>query len=244
MLLSSTNPGIALGGLWIRLRSAVAGALLGLRAVRNGTQARSTADRSAPDAADPSSRTEMPALDELRRRLGDGDAQAFEQIFRRLSEPIFRYVCGMVSDEALADDLTQDTFAKLWSIRDRMDEIDSLRSYLFQMARNRVYNHHRETRTRRDNRAQLKEDTSGTSSAVPPDQSLDAELFRSLLEQWIEELPARQREALTLRRQEDLGHEEIADIMDIAPSTVNNHLTRAMKRLRDRLREHRSDLPS
>lgn len=202
------------------------------------------ADRPAADAAPPASRSETPSLDVLRRRLGDGDAQAFEQVFRRLSEPIFRYVCGMVSDEALADDLTQDTFAKLWSIRNRMDEVDSLRAYVFRMARNRVYNHHREDRTRRDNRARLQAETSGASSAVRPDQALDADLLRALLEQWIEELPPRQREALTLRRQKNLGHDEIADIMDIAPSTVNNHLTRAMEHLRNRLHEHRSDLPS
>ncbi len=189
---------------------------------------------SRPDASEPS-------LDALKNRLGRDDEAAFERIFRRLSEPVFRFVCGMVQDEALAHDITQDTFAKLWSIRDRMDTVDSLRAYVFQMARNRVYNHQRNEQVRRDNQEHL-QDAHPDSSPPSPDNTLDADMLRSMLEEWIDELPARQREALTLRRQNDLTHEEIADVMDISANTVNNHIVRAMKFLRGRLREHRPDL--
>jgi len=168
---------------------------------------------------------------------------AFEAIFRRLSEPVFRYVCGMVSDESLAHDLTQDTFAKLWTVRDRMASVESLRGYVFRMARNRVYNQHRDARTRRENRTQLQKNTPDASPPAP-DEVVDADLLRDHLQDWIGNLPDRQREALTLRRQQDLGHDEIADLMDIAPSTVNNHIARALKQLRERLHEHRSDLRS
>ena len=201
----------------------------------------STDPTSPPDAPSSSGPDEDPPLDTLRRRLGDGDETAFERIFRRLSTSVFRFVCGMVQDEALAHDITQDTFAKLWTIRDRMDTVDSLQAYVFQMARHRVYNHQRDQQVRRDNAATL-EATRPDATPPSPDQSLDADLLRALLERWIGELPDRQREALLLRRQEDLSHDEIAEAMDIAPSTVNNHLVRAMKALRGRLREHRPDL--
>jgi len=182
-------------------------------------------------------------IDALRSRFGTGDEAAFEQIFRRLSEPVFRFVRGMVQDEALAHDLTQDTFAKLWAVRDRMETVDSLRAYVFQMARNRVYNQQRDERTRRDNRARLDE-ASAHASPPSPDTALDTDMLRSRLETWIDELPDRQREALTLRRRSDLSHEEIADVMGISPNTVNNHIVRAMKHLRSRLHDHRPDLLS
>jgi RNA polymerase sigma-70 factor (ECF subfamily) len=180
-------------------------------------------------------------METLRDRVGTGDEEAFEDLFRRLSEPVFRFVCGMVQDEALAHDITQDTFAKLWSIRDRMDAVDSLRAYLFRMARNRVYNHQRDQQVRRDNEEHLR-DAHPNASPPPPDQALDADMLRSLLEQWIGELPDRQREALALRRQNNLSHDEIANIMDVSPNTVNNHIVRAMRRLRSRLHDHRPDL--
>jgi RNA polymerase sigma-70 factor (ECF subfamily) len=183
------------------------------------------------------------SLDTLRERLGQDDAAAFEAIFRRLSEPIFRFVCGMVQDESLAHDLTQDTFARLWSVRDRMDDVDALRPYVYQIARNRVYNQQRDAKVRRDNRAHL-QDTHSNSQPPSPDTTLDVDMLRSMIEQWIDELPDRQQEALTLRRQDHLSHDEIAEVMGISPKTVNNHLVRAMKTLRRRLHDHRPDLLS
>jgi RNA polymerase sigma-70 factor (ECF subfamily) len=196
--------------------------------------------RSASAHGDSTTAAEPP-LDALRRRLGAGDADAFEQVFRRLSTAVFRFVCGMVQDEALAHDLTQDTFAKLWSVRDRMDEVDSLRAYVFQMARHRVYNQQRDERVRRDHEDEV-QDLHASSTPPAPDRQLDADMLESALERWVDELPDRQREALCLRRQEQLSHDEIADVMDISPSTVNNHLVRAMQHLRSRLRDYRPEL--
>ena len=200
-------------------------------------------DAPPTDASPKTSSPEDLPLDALQERLERGDETAFEHIFRRLSEPIFRFVCSMVQDEALAHDLTQDTFAKLWSIRDRLDTISSLRSYVFQMARHRVYNHQRTEEVRRDNQAELKE-LHPDASPPAPDRTLDAQMLQELLEEWVEELPTRQREALSLRRQDHLSHDEIAEVMDISPKTVNNHLVRAMKHLRRRLHNHRPDLRS
>jgi len=199
--------------------------------------------RSAGTRGHPSPPAGNCSLETLQKRLATADPDAFEAIFRRLSEPVFRYVRRMVPDDAQAHDITQDTFAKLWSMHERISSVDSLRAYVFRMARNRVYNQQREERTRRNNRVQLREHTTRPASPAP-DQALDADLLRERLDEWIEELPDRQREALTLRRQQELSHDEIGAIMDISPSTVNNHIVRALKHLRNRLREYRPDLLS
>jgi RNA polymerase sigma-70 factor (ECF subfamily) len=195
---------------------------------------RSPAPRPEPSAEDGS-------LDAPQKRLADADAQAFETIFRRLSEPVFRYVRRMVSDDAQAHDITQDTFAKLWSMREQVASVDSLRAYVFRMARNRVYNQQRNERTRRKHHAQLQEEPPHATPSAP-DQVLDADLLEERLHDWIEDLPNRQRETLTLRRQQGLSHDEIAAIMDISPHTVNNHIVRALQQLRKRLRAYRPDL--
>jgi RNA polymerase sigma-70 factor (ECF subfamily) len=205
------------------------------------TSVSSTPEGTTADPSVQSGGDDEAGLDQLQSRLGTGDEEAFERIFRRLSAPVFRFVCGMVEDEALAHDLTQDTFAKLWAIRDRMEDVDSLRAYVFQMARNRVYNQQRDEQVRRDNKAELRA-SAAHASPTAPDTALDTDMLRSRLENWINELPDRQREALTLRRQSDLSHEEIAQVMDISPNTVNNHIVRAMQHLRSRLRDHRPDL--
>lgn len=203
-----------------------------------------SAERTGPDGqnhvASTSPRPEG-SLERLRQRLCRSDRDAFEQVFRRLSKRVFRFVRGMISSDAVAYDITQDTFAKLWAARETLSEVDSLRGYIFQMARHRVYNTLRDERVRRSNEEMLQH---GDFDATPPapDDLLDAEQLRALLDRWISDLPPRQREALTLRRIDGLSHEAIADLMNISPHTVNNHIVRAMERLRERLRTHRPDL--
>jgi RNA polymerase sigma-70 factor (ECF subfamily) len=219
-----------------RVVSLLVFALSGTRAsaVREASSARSESTSETADEVD---------LEALKTRLGAGDTDAFERIFRCLSESVFRFVCGMVQDEARAHDITQDTFATLWTIRDRMDEVDSLRAYVFQMARNQVYNQQRDEKTRREYDEDLR-DFHEASSPPSPAQNTDAAMLQATLEEWIDELPDRQQEALCLRRQENLSHQEIAEIMGISPSTVNNHIVRAMKHLRSRLQKHRPGLLS
>ncbi|MES3631015.1 MAG: sigma-70 family RNA polymerase sigma factor [Longimonas sp.] len=181
------------------------------------------------------------AIDALCERLRASDRDAFKTVFCQLSPRIFRFVRGMVASDEKARDITQETFTKLWSIRTELDDVDSLTAYVFQMARNRVYNLQRDEQTRRTHETAVPSDALGGAPPAP-DAELDADLLRTLLDRWIDELPARQREALTLRRIDGMTHEAIADIMEISPNTVNNHIVRALDHLRARLREHRPDL--
>ncbi|MDX1638495.1 MAG: sigma factor-like helix-turn-helix DNA-binding protein, partial [Balneolaceae bacterium] len=66
-----------------------------------------------------------------------------------------------------------------------------------------------------------------------------------LFEAWIEELPRQQQRAFELSRFEGLTHEEIAEVMEIAPRTVNNHIVAALKTLKERyerLKERRRNV--
>jgi len=175
--------------------------------------------------------------------IARSDASAFEKLFRRLSDQVFRYVRSMTGSDATADDVTQDTFARLWSRREHLDEVDNLPAYIFQIARRQVYNLHRDQRVRRENEAQLHD---RELAALPdrPDAGVDTEILQQMLDAWIDELPDRQREAITLSRMDGLSHDAIADVMDISPHTVNAHIVKAMKHLRSRLKEHRPDLLS
>ena len=141
----------------------------------------------------------------------------------------------MTGSDATAHDVVQETFAKLWTVRPSLDDVDALEPYVFQIARRRVYNLHRNERVRRNNEAMLDEEDLG-STPPSPDQEVNTELLRRLLHRWIDELPERQREALCLRRLDGLSHDAIADVMGISTNTVNTHLVRAMEHLRSRLR--------
>lgn len=173
----------------------------------------------------------------LCRRLKASDRDAFERVFRRLHDRIFRYIRTLTKSEGTARDITQDVFVRLWEAREGLDPTRSLEAYVYRMARNRVYNHQRNRRTRANKHAHMQAATDAPErSPQLPDSKLNADVLESNMQAWIGELPDRQREALTLSRFEGLSHQEVAAIMDISPRTVNNHIVSALKTLRARIR--------
>ena len=188
----------------------------------------------------------MPDADDFSewcRRLRASDRAAYAAVFEALYEPLFRYVRSLTTDRAVARDLTQDVFVRLWDARESLDPSQSLKAYLYRTARNLAYNHHRNAETRSEKEDDIRRDANVQPSApTPPDAAAEGEWLEEHLRSWIADLPTRQREALVLSRFEGLSHDQIAEVMDISPRTVNNHIVRALKRLRDHVDDYEPDL--
>lgn len=173
-------------------------------------------------------------LQTLCRRLRASDRTALEELFRRMREPLLRYVRAIVGDAPVAHDLVQDVFLDLWLRRTTLDPTLPLRPYLYRMARNRALRHLRDERRRDRKRAELLP-REPTVEPLQPDTRLEFHQLEALLARWLHELPERQREVLMLSRWHGLSHREIAQVMGISPRTVNNHMLRALETLRRRL---------
>lgn len=153
-------------------------------------------------------------------------------------DQLIRYADSIVRDPDVAADILQEVYAHLWEIRDRIDENKSLKALLYRMTRNRGINHVRAKRSVRLDELDPADQPS-EEMELPGDESAgeeSGELQRKIYE-WIETLPLRQREAFELSRFEGLDHHEIADVMECAPRTVNNHIVSALGTLRNQLSE-------
>lgn len=173
------------------------------------------------------------------RHIKASDREAFEAVFEALHDPLARYALQITGRKTAAQDIVQYAFTSLWGMREELDPRESLEALLFRIVRNRAYNTERDRRTRATKRDELKHGT----EPVQPDAGaqMDADRLAADLRSWMAELPDRQREALALSRFEGLSHEAIADVMEISPRTVNNHIVRALKKLRRWVRSHHAD---
>jgi RNA polymerase sigma-70 factor (ECF subfamily) len=176
------------------------------------------------------------------RRLAASDRDAYAEVFEALYDPLFRYVQSITKDAAAARDVTQDVFVRLWDVRDRLDPSQSLEAYLYRTARNLAYNHERDRATKTDKADDVRRSNARPAVPPPPDVAMEGERLESALRAWIADLPERQREAIVLSRFEGLSHDQIAEVMDIAPRTVNNHIVRALERLRRRVQDYKPTL--
>jgi RNA polymerase sigma-70 factor (ECF subfamily) len=170
------------------------------------------------------------------RRIAASDRRAFEELFRATHGALVQYAFTITRNTTASLDLLQEVFTKIWEIRHTLDPERSLKALLYRMVRNLAFNHYRDTKSqdaKRDSMADL-----DIPAAERTDETVDAVLLETRLRGWIAELPDRQREALTFSRFDGLSHEEIAAMMDISPRTVNNHLVKALKHIRDRVRAY------
>lgn len=174
------------------------------------------------------------------RRIRDSDPDAFEALYGALYDGLLRYAHSLVQREATAQDVVQQAFMEVWDMRDRLDPDQSLKALLYRIVRNRAYNQKRNEKNRRSKREEIKRETGPPQDN--PQHAIDAEQLERNLNDWIDALPERQQEALRLSRFDNLSHDEVAEVMGISPRTVNNHIVRALRRLREQVQAYDSSL--
>jgi RNA polymerase sigma-70 factor (ECF subfamily) len=182
-----------------------------------------------PTALDP---TALDPYPEWTRRLRASDQSALAAVFHEAHDALVAYARRMLADASQARDVVQVAFIRLWEHRLTLDPERSIRAWLFRTVRNEALTRLRDAR----NQARSLElwDEPLQWRAPQPEALLDESELGQAVQRWLDELPERQREAVRLSRFEGLSHEEIAEVMAIAPRTVNNHIVRGLQTLRAR----------
>lgn len=169
--------------------------------------------------------------------LRNGSPVAFEQLFARYSQKLYRFSFSYLKSETEAEEIVQDVFMKLWENRNKLRNETSFQSYLFTIAFNAIRKHF--NRKNRDER--FRSDLLETISEENPslENHPDFEALLSKLDQLIDEMPLRRKEIFLKRKKEGKSVHDIAREMNIAPKTVENQITEAMKYLKEEFRNDR-----
>jgi RNA polymerase sigma-70 factor (ECF subfamily) len=165
-----------------------------------------------------------------------GDGAAFDQLFRRWSAPLLRYLERMLGDAAAAEELVQEVFLRVHGARERYQPQARFSTWLYRIATNLALNELRRPRRRRPH-ASLDEPEAPELAADPPaaEGQLDASRLSQRVVQELAALPERQRAALCLAAVEGLSYAEIAGALEISESAVKALVHRARVTLADRI---------
>lgn len=157
-----------------------------------------------------------------------GDAQAFEQLVRRHQGLVRAQLRRLVKgDAALADELAQDVFLRLWRKLGQYRGEARFATWLFRLAYTVFLEHHRRGRVELEDDEQALADE--PAPGVVPGLRLD-------LERALQRLPRAERQALMHCAELGLSHEEAAQVMDLPLGTLKSHVQRGKQKLRDWLR--------
>jgi RNA polymerase sigma-70 factor (ECF subfamily) len=174
-----------------------------------------------------------------------GDPPAFRALFDAHGEALRRYAQRIVCSREVAEDVVQEVFLRLWRVWDRVEVGTGTRAYLYITTRARALNHlKREQRARR----RLNELLCGLEHEEPSlspegESNLRAGEIVGAIERVLAMMPPRQREVAALRLHGQRTVAEIAALLEISPRTVELHIGRATKLLRERLPSLLTDEP-
>jgi RNA polymerase sigma-70 factor (ECF subfamily) len=165
---------------------------------------------------------------ELLENWRNGDESAGRDLFGRYFDAVFRFFRNKVDDAA--EDLTQQTFMGLVQGKDKFRGDASFRTYLFMIARKRLYSHLRK-RDRKSEAIEFDNTSVADLGLVSPSRAVAVRQEQQLLLQALRRLPVEMQVALELFYWEELTVTEIADVLETPVGTVKSRLQRARARL-------------
>lgn len=171
--------------------------------------------------------------EQLWQRLRADDAQAFEALFERYYPQLLAYGNSLLSYEDRVQDCAQNVFMDVWLYRHKLQEKVSVKSYLLASLRKRIARlHERDHFFRRSTSLDVVEFSLHFS--IEDQLIADEETANKvqLINQMLNDLPARQKEALYLRYHQELDIEQVAEILGVNHQSVSNLLYRAIQHLR------------
>jgi len=147
----------------------------------------------------------------------------FQSLYEKHAPAVRRFALFLCGDPAMADDITSDTFVRVWLARGRIQEL-TVKSYLFAIARNA----YRDLRRRDWRKAPLDEKEPDTKISAHTRLEQKEEVTAVLAA--LQELPEVDRAILLMRALDDMPYEEIAAALDVTVNAarVKVHRARAM----------------
>jgi RNA polymerase sigma-70 factor (ECF subfamily) len=169
---------------------------------------------------------------ELLQRIGGGDREAFDVLYRRFVRPVFALALRRLGDRGRAEDATQDAFASVWrSASSYRAERGPGAPWLYAVARNAIVDR---ARARSESPMELPEEAS--SEPGPPEEA-EHSWVAWRVHRALQELPEHERTLIELAYWSGLSQSEIADFLNIPLGTVKTRTRSALGRLADTLEE-------
>ncbi len=171
---------------------------------------------------------------ELLTRLKNGDMLAFDTVYELYSHKLFSFIFKILKNKAETDDIVQEVFVKIWESRHKLNDYKLLNSYIFTIAYNNSIDL---IRKRINNTKYLEHLKNSTVISVTPNAISQIEFneLNTQAEKLIADLPDRQKQVYLLHREEGLTYPEIAEQLGISKNTVEIHMVKALKYLRQNM---------
>lgn len=166
---------------------------------------------------------------ELMLRVKAGDSAAFEDLYRLYQKPLANYLYRLCWNRALAEDLLQEAFLRLWKAAPGYEPTAKVSTYIFRIAHNLFLN---EAARRREKALE----GADREHQDDPSGDLQRREVQAAVQKAIESLPPGEQEVLVLAEYNGFKYAEISEILGIPVGTVKSRMFSAVQHLKEALK--------
>jgi RNA polymerase sigma-70 factor (ECF subfamily) len=176
---------------------------------------------------------------ELMLRVKEGDHASFDLLLEKYRRPVIHFLYRMVQDHAVAEELGQEVFLRVYRSRSTYEPAAKFTTWLFRIATHLALNWLRDARRERG-QERIDDDGSGAPRDLPDrrptiEQAMASESRLEEVRSAVAKLPEKQRAAVLMHKYEEMDYMQIAAVLGCSESAVKSLLFRAYETLRSRL---------
>ena len=177
--------------------------------------------------------------------LRDGNMSGFDFLIQKYRKPIVNFMYRMVHNQAVAEELAQEVFLRVYRSRETYRAEARFSTWLYRIATNLGVNYARDNRHER-NASTIYLDAADEETGTTPDVAdstpgAEVSMLRrermNAIREYVMALPERQRMAVLMHKYEDMDYRQIGDVLKLSESATKSLLFRAYQTLRERLKE-------
>jgi RNA polymerase sigma-70 factor (ECF subfamily) len=170
---------------------------------------------------------------ELVARVTEGDTQAFSLLFYSYKDKLLGFLLNLTGSVDESKDIIQDVFLKMWIDRENITKIKNLNAYIFKTAQNRMIDNLRKFSRERFSLNDLSDINIMEDNKEKPDEIFFAKENRLIFQEAISQLSDQQKKIYQSHREQGKLLKDIAQEMNLSLSTVQNHMNKAIKNIRE-----------
>lgn len=158
--------------------------------------------------------------------LAEGSEYAFQLIYDRHSNRVFKTATRFLKSQVLAQEVVQDVFLKLWLSRKTLKANQPIEAWLCTVAKNNIINRLKKVMNEWKLMNELPYITASDSNTT--ENSVQDAEYSTILQAAINSLPEQQKKAYLLSRNENLTYKQIGENLELSTLTVKTHISRAI----------------
>ena len=177
---------------------------------------------------------------ELMLRVRDGDSTCYTLLLEKHRGPVIHFIYRMVQNQAIAEELAQEVFLRVYRSRETYEPTAKFTTWLFRIASHMALNWIRDGKNERSQESLDQESSEGFARQVvdrrpSTEQSMVKQAKMREVRTAIEALPAKQKAAVLMHKYDEMEYAQIASVLECSESAVKSLLFRAYETLRARL---------